>query len=259
MNIQFLNFDLINQSIMRKIHLLSILAGLCMIGFSSYAQKTITFPAKDGLSVTADWYYIDPNATTIILCHQAGYSRGEYLQTSRRFNKLGYNVIAIDLRSGDKVCSIINETAKAAKALKKPTDIADTEPDIIAAIDYVYKQLNKNVILLGSSFSASLVLKIGKENDKVDAIVAFSPGEYFGTGLNVQKAIAGLSKPVFVSSSKSEAANVTTLIKDVTSKIKTQFIPTREGAHGSKCLWSVSEGNQEYWLALMFFLQNYNK
>jgi dienelactone hydrolase len=244
---------------MKKIFLLSILAGLCMIGSSSFAQKTISFPTKDGLVVTADWYYIDPNATTIILCHQAGYSRGEYLQTSRRFNKLGYNVIAIDLRSGDRVCSINNETAKAAKAAKKSTDYLDTEQDIIAAIEYVNKQLNKNVILLGSSFSASLVLKIATENDKVDAAVAFSPGEYFGNALNVQKAISGLTKPVFVTSSKSEASNVTSLIKDVTSKNKSQFIPTKEGAHGSKCLWSVSEGNQEYWLALMFFLQNYNK
>jgi dienelactone hydrolase len=244
---------------MKKTFLLSLLIGLCLIGFSSYAQKTITFSAKDGLSVTADWYYIDPNATTIILCHQAGYSRGEYLQTSRRFNKLGYNVIAVDLRSGDRVCSINNETSKAAKAAKKSTDYIDTEQDILAAIEYVNKQLNKNVILLGSSFSASLVLKIAKENDKVEAVVAFSPGEYFGNALNVQKSIAGLNKPVFVTSSKSEASNVTTLIKDVTSKNKSQFIPTREGAHGSKCLWSVSEGNQEYWLALMFFLQNYNK
>ncbi len=244
---------------MKKILCLSAFIGLCIIGFSSFAQKTITFQAKDGLAVTADWYYIDPNATTIILCHQAGYSRGEYLQTSRRFNKLGYNVIAIDLRSGDRVCSINNETAKAAKAAKKPSDYIDAEQDIVAAIDYVYKQLNKNVILLGSSYSASLVLKIAKENDKVDAAVAFSPGEYFGSSLSVQKAIAGLNKPVFVASSKSEAPNVTSLIKDVTSKNKSQFVPSHEGAHGSKCLWSVSEGNQEYWLALMFFLQNYNK
>lgn len=244
---------------MKKTIFLSAFIGLCIIGFSSFAQKTITFPAKDGLNVTADWYYIDPNATTIILCHQAGYSRGEYLQTSRRFNKLGYNVIAIDLRSGDRVCSINNETAKAAKAAKKSNDYLDSEQDIVAAIDYVYKQLNKNVILLGSSYSASLALKIAKENDKVDAAVAFSPGEYFGNSLSVQKAIGGLSKPVFIASSKSEAPNVTSLINNVTSKNKSQFIPNREGAHGSKCLWSVSEGNQEYWLALMFFLQNYNK
>lgn len=244
---------------MKKLFFLSVLAVFVMVGLPALAQKTVTFQAKDGVPVTADWYFIDANAPTIIVCHQAGYSRGEYLQTSRRFNKLGYNVLAVDLRSGDRVCSINNETAKAAKAQNKPTEYINAAQDIEAAIDYVDKLLSKDIVLLGSSYSASLALKIGKENNKVNAVVAFSPGEYFGNALNVQKTIGGFSKPLFVASSKSEASSVASLVKDVNGK-KTVFAPSSsEGAHGSKALWSVSDGNQEYWLALMFFLQNLKK
>jgi dienelactone hydrolase len=220
------------------------------------AQETITFPSKDGLEITADQYISSDTLPYIILCHQAGFSRGEYKNTASRFQKFGYNCLAIDARFGKESNGIKNATAALAKAQDMKVTNLDAEQDILAAIDYIYAKTNKKVILLGSSYSASLVLKIAATNDKVKAVIAFSPGEYFGDKLNVKKSIGMLDKPVFVTSSKAEAGDVTTLMKDVKSKNKTQFIPANPGDHGSKALWKeINPDYNEYWMALLMFMR----
>ena len=73
----------------------------------------VTFNSKDGLPITADFYQ-NPNAKSIIiLCHQAGFSRGEYKEIAPRLVDSGYACLAIDLRSGNQVNEVINETAAA--------------------------------------------------------------------------------------------------------------------------------------------------
>lgn len=231
-----------------------LLISLMLLTFFLKAQETITFPSKDGLTITADEYITEDTMPYMILCHQAGFSRGEYIYTAPRFQKFGYNCLAIDARSGKEVNGITNETASLAIKKKKPTGYLDAEQDILAAIDYAFKKSKKKVILVGSSYSASLVLKIAAGNEKVKAVLAFSPGEYFGDKLNVKEAIRLLDKPVFVTSSKSEAAEVSLLMKDV--KTKSQFTPSNAGDHGSKALWKESNPNyHEYWLSLLMFMR----
>jgi len=219
------------------------------------AVQKITFPSKDALLITADLYFVNDSLPYMILCHQAGWSRGEYQEPAKKFCLLGYNCIAIDQRSGKEVNGIKNETAALALQKKKPTSYLDAEQDIIAAMDYAYSRSGKKVTLTGSSYSASLVLKIAATSNKVSAVFAFSPGEYFGTKLNLKNAIAGLSVPVFATSSKEEAKDVTLLLNDVKAKKKQQFVPTSKGRHGSSCLWKDNPGYHEYWLAIMMFVK----
>lgn len=219
------------------------------------AQETINFPSLDKLSITADLYDAGNNLPVILLCHQAGFSRGEYKEIAKILNEQGFNCMAIDQRSGAEVNNIKNETTVLAKQKKLPTNYLDAEQDIIAAIDYLNKKYNQKVILWGSSYSASLALKIGTVNDKVKAIIAFSPGEYFRKqGINLQECIKSLDKPLFATSSKNEVPLVADLIKDVWSKIKYHFQPTEEGVHGSRSLWKSNKNNEEYWKALNAFL-----
>lgn len=224
-----------------------------------WAQETITFSSKDGLLITADLYKINDTLPYMVLCHQAGYSRGEYKETAKRFNKFNYNCLAVDARSGDEINDIKNETASAALTSNEPVSYLDAEQDIIAAIEYAFKKSNKKVIVIGSSYSASLAIKIGATNDKVKAVIAFSPGEYFENKLNLKRAIKSFDKPLFVTSSKDEAADVTKLIKDIKSPVKYQFIPIEQGMHGSKTLWKSTSNRNEYWIALLMFMRDVNK
>ena len=219
-----------------------------------FAQRTITFPSKDGVTITADMYDIDSLAPVMLLCHQAGYSRGEYLETAKRLNKFGFNCMAIDQRSGKECNAVPNETARSASRAGKPGNYSDAEQDIVSAIDFLSNKYHRRIVLLGSSYSASLALIIAKENENVCAVTVFSPGEYLGGKDLVRKKIAGLDKPVYATSSLDEAGEVTELIRDVNSKLKVQFIPKSQGNHGSKVLWTTNSSNQEYWLTLMAFL-----
>ncbi len=230
---------------------------LVALGFIANAQTKITFSSFDGLTITADEYTTETATRYIVLCHQAGSSRGEYTQIAKRFNKLGFNCLAVDLRSGGEANGVKNETAEAATTAKKSTEYIDSEKDINAAIEYAFNKSNhKNVILLGSSYSASLALKIGKENDKVSAIIAFSPGEYFGNKLNIANSVKSLNKPVWVTCTKKEVADVTTIMNGIVSKNKMQINPTGEGIHGAKALWKDQAGNEEYWVKIIPFMDS---
>ncbi|MBI5218082.1 MAG: dienelactone hydrolase family protein [Bacteroidia bacterium] len=225
--------------------------------FKAEAQTKITFPSTDKLTITADLYESDKKAPYIILFHQAGYSRGEYKETASKITKLGYNCLAVDLRSGEEVNYIRNETALEAKKKNLQTGYLDAKNDMTAAIDYAYNKSNKPVIVFGSSYSASLSLVLAKGNSKVKAVVAFSPGEYFDTALNVQETLKGFDKPVFAASSKKEYPYLEELMTNVT-KDKTLFQPqSGDGEHGSKALWKSNKSNNEYWMSLMVFLKKY--
>lgn len=223
------------------------------------AQLKVIFPSKDELMISADWYPVSSDLPVILLCHQNGFSRGEYSETALRLNKFGFNCLAIDQRVGNTVNGVSNETAADAKEKKLSQKYEDAEQDIIAALDYLQTQYKQKVILLGSSYSASLALKIAATNERVSSVIVFSPGEYFEKPDYIKSSIESLTKPVFITSSRMEADEVTTLVQDVNSKIKIQYIPKKEGDHGSKVLWSSSPENQEYWIALMNFLDKIKK
>lgn len=217
------------------------------------AWKTVKFPSADELAITADLYVIDKSRPYILLCHQAGYSRGEYREIAVKLNGLGFNCMAIDQRSGAEVNGVENETSKRAMRAKLSRQYGDAEQDIIAGIEYLEKLAKEPIIIWGSSYSASLALKVGNHNEKVSAIIGFSPGEYI-QGLRIADSVKGILSPLFVTSSKKETLEVSNLLAGVTGENKVQFMPTGKGKHGSKALWSENEGHEEYWSALVEFL-----
>lgn len=227
---------------------------LCGAFYSSTAQTTITFNAKDGVTVTADLYEISDTLPWMILFHQAGWSRGEYKDIVKRFHKLGFNCMAVDLRSGKEVNGVVNQTALDAQKKKKDTEYLDAEQDMIAAIDYLYKKNNEQVVILGSSYSASLCLKVAVGNPAVERVVAYSPGEYFGKKLKLKDAIKKLDKPVYVASSAEEKPGCEELMKDVLTGDKVVFAPGSAGKHGASALWKSNPNYYDYWISLMMFL-----
>jgi len=236
---------------------------LITTSFIGYAQKcdnikTITFPSKDGLTITADLYTTMNSKDFMVLCHQAGFSRGEYINTAPTLQSMGYSALAIDQRSGNEANGVVNETNAEAKHKGLSTSYLDAKQDIEAAIDYAYKlNHNKPIILVGSSYSASLVLLIATANDKVKAVAAFSPGEYL-PGINLAESIKDLSKPCFVTSAKSEINQTSKVVRFVDSKYVTHFKPSVKGIHGSKALWSSNVGHKSYWKAFKSFLKTLN-
>lgn len=218
-----------------------------------FVVKT-TFPSKDSLLISADIYEVNGKKPTILLCHQAGFSRGEYKDIALKLNKLGYSCMSIDQRSGNEANGVKNETAQRAKEKGMSTSYLDAKQDIEEAIDYLYNMNeNKRILIVGSSYSASLVLLIGKGNPKIKAIASFSPGEYL-KGVSMKDNMQGYVRPIFVTSSKKEIKQVEDLNIVMVDGFKFHFKPPFDGIHGARALWESTENNDKYWEAFEAFL-----
>jgi pimeloyl-ACP methyl ester carboxylesterase len=227
--------------------------------FQPVAQKKkITFISRDSLEVTADLYMAKEEFPYIILFHQEGSSRGEYNETANKFTKLNFNCIAVDLRSGDNSNYVNNETARKARETFKPSMFLDASNDIEAAIDYAYNLNNQNVILVGSSYSASLCMVIGNKNPHVKAVIAFSPGEFFGDDLRLEQELDTFRIPLFVTGTETELPYIGQMLQKISTQDNiTLFRPgTPPGQHGSMALWEKNPTKDEYWLALLVFFNS---
>lgn len=220
--------------------------------------EPIAIKAKDGLLIAGNLYEIDPNRPVILLCHQANYNKYEYVDIAPRLNALGYNALAIDQRSGGDFADHSNVTLQRAVEMgHREIDFLDAEQDMIAAIEFLANRYKTTVILWGSSYSSSLAIHTGRDHPDVSAVLAFSPGNYFG-GLkpDLKKVVKEFNKPLFITSSREEAELLeVTLGKFMHAHDRVQFIPEGSGFHGSKALWEGQEGAEEYWRAVTAFLQ----
>jgi len=224
-----------------------------------YPAQKVTFTASDKVVVTGNLYDLDKNKPVILLCHQAGYNKYEYADIAPKLNELGYNALAVDLRGGGTFAAHSNETVETATKKGQNVNGLNAEKDIAAAIDYLNKKYNQEVIVWGSSYSSSFVLFAAAENKKVKASISFSPGDYFGNAKpSLAEVLPLLNKPFFITSSKREAAGVKNLLKNTTlKKGQIHFIPKNvDGAHGARVLWNGQDDNDaaEYWPAIKQFL-----
>jgi dienelactone hydrolase len=222
-------------------------------------KEKVSFPSKDGIEITADKYLVNEEYPYILLFHQAGSSRGEFRDIAEKFLKLRYNCLAVDLRSGDNANFVNNETASRARGAGKSVNFLDATVDVSAAIDYAYDLNSKEVILLGSSYSASLALLEGLNHPKVQAIIAFSPGEYFRKDLRMEDSLKTCSKPLFVAVTEREQPYVKQMLTAFSEDDYSLFRPDTLGVHGARALWDDNPTKDEYWLALLMFINNLNK
>jgi pimeloyl-ACP methyl ester carboxylesterase len=241
----------------------ALVFGLGSVALADDGFESIDFPAADGVSIRAELYESNkPDSTLILLFHQAGWSRGEYREIAPKLASAGYRVMAIDQRSGRGVNGIPNETYRRAAKEKLGTGYLDAYRDLEAALAHARDELEaKRIVAWGSSYSASLVLRLAAEHlNEVSAVVAFSPGEYFQRGegpLYVRGAAKRVMQPLFVTSSKKERGQVKPIFDASPAKKKVLFTPASKGQHGSRALWAKWPDNDVYWAAIKGFLERY--
>ncbi len=226
-----------------------------------FRVETVFLQSSDGLKIKADVYELsDKNAPAILLFHQAGFSRGEYRETAPLLNDLGFHCIAIDQRSGKGVNGVKNEAVLEATVKGLGVKYTDAFPDLEATLKFAVKKFPlSKIIIWGSSYSASLVFVLAqKYPDKISAVAAFSPGEYFKFNEKEIKEYARSVKcPVFITSAKKEHRNWKGIYENIPEGKKTFFLPESEGVHGSRALWKSSPDNKQYWKALKIFLSGF--
>ena len=224
---------------------------------------TISIDSEDGIKIIADTYLIneDPKTPVIVLYHQAGWSRGEYIEIAPKLNQLGFNCIAVDLRSGESVNDVPNLTAQHALKANKQIRYIDALPDIISSLHYINTLFpDTNIIAWGSSYSAALVLHVaGEHPDLIDGALSFAPGEYFSkqgkSNSWIKDSTAKINIPVFITSARNEENNWSEIYAAITAENKSSFLPETKGNHGSRALWEQFLDSEQYWQAVTTFLK----
>jgi alpha-beta hydrolase superfamily lysophospholipase len=240
--------------------LLVLVAGLGLVPKPpSPAPGPVSFTASDGVTIYANSYVAQsPTAPVILLFHQAQSSKNEYAPIAPQLVSLGYNVIAIDQRSGGDLYPPANETVQH---LGKSADYIDVLPDMDAALDYAKRTYpNSPVYAWGSSYSAALVFAFAAKHPKdIAAVIAFSPGEYLPDKRFVARAARRVRVPVFIDSASTprEEAAAHDIFQVLASHDKTDFVP-KNGIHGSSTLRDDRDpdGAAENWSAVTAFLSH---
>lgn len=224
------------------------------ISTANDSGTAVMLRAGDGLTVFARRYDAKKPKALILLFHQAGSSKDEYATIAPRLAKAGYSSLAVDARVGGTLFGP-NETAAA---LTTKVEYLEAQKDLQAALTWAEQQ-NLPIVIWGSSYSASLVFPLAQVNpDKVKAILAFSPGEYFDDKTMVQQAAATATVPVFITSASTpdEIAAAGKIAAAVPGGRAQQYVP-KVGVHGSSTLIAAKDpgGAEDNWRAVMDFLK----
>ncbi len=240
----------------------SLVSALLLAVAGAASAEPVTLTAADGAKIFGEFSSAGDKAPIILAFHQAGASRAEYAPLLPRLNKAGFSVLAIDQRSGGAEFGGKNQTVlKLGKSAAFPAAL----PDLEAALAWgKAKAQGAPVLVWGSSYSAALVFVLAaKHPADVRGVLAFSPGEYLGSAYSVKASAQKLSMPIFVtqSSDEDEIADARAIVQARPSGVanRTQFLPTKSGAHGSSTLRPDrnAAGAEENWSAVLGFLAQF--
>ena len=218
----------------------------------------LVLKAADGVAIYADSYPSgSTSAPVILLFHQANAGKSEYATIAPRLAQLGYNVLAIDQRSGGGLYQPPNETVQH---LGVSAPYMSVLPDMDAALAWAkHAYPHARVYAWGSSYSAALVFGFAVKHPRdIAAVLAFSPGEYLPDKTYVAKAARHVAVPVFIDSASDpqEEANARAIYAAVRSRVKEDYVP-QNGVHGSSTLRADvdPDGTDENWTAVIAFLE----
>jgi dienelactone hydrolase len=249
-----------DQSGFLKVFLLALLFGLNGFSHISKAQiirkGTVDFYSSDSLLITADHYLSRPADPYILLFHRESSSRGEFDSIAERFVKMRYNCLAVDLRVGDNYGYVNNRTAPRARK-KKLSSRQGIEKDIRAAISFVEEMSDEKVILLGSSLSATLALKVASEDERVKAVMAFSPGEYLRPRQTLRRILKKLTIPVYIACNPAEYPYLLEAVDGIEEGTLTLFEPPENTTQRASGMLRKSNPSYDgYWFSVLIFIKS---
>jgi alpha-beta hydrolase superfamily lysophospholipase len=230
---------------------------------SAPIKSEVHFKSKDNVQLYGDLYQVTEgkSAPIIMLFHQGGGdARGEYANLIPDILQHGYNVMAVDLRSGGNRFGSENRTVNKLDGVKY--SYCDAYPDLEATLDYVLQAgFSGKKIAWGSSFSAALVFQLAsKRSSDLSAILAFSPAS--GGPMAPCKPdlfVNALKTPVLVLRPATEMQRETSIKQfEFFKSLGIQTYIALNGVHGSSMLDnSRVEGSvTAHWEKVFTFIKN---
>lgn len=223
------------------------------------SAEPVTLTAADGVKIAGVYTRAAHPRALLLLFHQAGSGKDEYALLAPLLAQAGYSSLRIDQRAGGTLYGV-NETVRA---LGRSAGYGEAKKDLDAAFAWGQGQ-KLPIVLWGSSYSAALVFLLAAEHPgQVQALLAFSPGEYLDDKGAVARAAAKVGAPIFITSAQTtqeqDAAHA--ILAASPAKVKVQFYPKQGGVHGSSTLLRMKNPNgaADVWRATLAFLRDATK
>jgi dienelactone hydrolase len=221
----------------------------------------MTISAADGTKVYAELVRSKNEAKkgVVLMFHQAGSNRHEYDTIAPRIAEWGWDCLKVDQRTGGDMWGESNQT-KAE--FGEGADYEEAYADLLAALKWAEGEGYVWIVPFGSSYSASLALRLASESKAVDAVVAFSPGEYFPEKGVVAEWNSKVEVPVFIGATSEEMAvgdvyEIYDKKPDAAARGLDVVFGSAKGVHGASTLrQEKSEAAEEYWSALERFFKS---
>jgi dienelactone hydrolase len=239
--------------------MISFIGAFCFLPLNAQIirKSTLCFYSVDSILITADNYRSREENPYLILIHQENSSRGVFDSIAERFVKMNFNCLAVDLRNGDKYAYVNNETAQRARQRGRIINQRTAEDDLTATIDFIYNLSNQKLILLGSSSSASMALKLAAGNEKVQAVIALSPGEFYRPDFELKDFFESLNKPLFITGNEEETNYYKPIIDTLDAPLITLYRTSEfTSVRGNRLLLNSNNLQNQYWFALLIFIKS---
>ena len=232
------------------------------------AFDDLRLEAADGTTVFAVLVETERVAYGVVLMfHQAGSNMHEYDPIAPEVANLGWDCLLVDQRAGGEMWGEVNLTKSQ---FTDDPGFLDAFQDLEAALAWADGKDYEKIIAWGSSYSASLVLRLAAENSSVDAVVSFSPGEYArlypgGDKPEDGSLVAGwnadVGVPVFFASTGAErdaTYKIWDTAPDTLERGRDYGYSSAQSVHGSSSLREDKnpEGRERYFDALSQFLRD---
>ncbi|NVK52588.1 MAG: alpha/beta hydrolase [Flavobacteriaceae bacterium] len=224
--------------------------------------KEVSFYAKDSMKVVGDLYEQNKSQPIILLFHQArSNAKGEYSTIIPKLTAKGFNVLAIDQRSGGQLFGNYNRTL--AGSTYKNYSYCEAYPDLEAALLYISKQgYQGKKIVWGSSYSAALAIKLAHNHqNKIHGVLAFSPAS--GGPMkdcNADNLLKTLKTPLLLLRPSKEMG-IESVKKqfNLATEFNHQTYIAKDGVHGSSMLVAVRTKTavDDTWNKVFRFLETF--
>lgn len=168
-------------------------------GDISASMNKIFLTTKDGIKIAADLYSVEPARDWLVLIHMMPAAKESYRELAQRFQNLGYESIAIDLRGHGE------SDGGPDGYLNKDFDHQKSILDLEAAVDYLIESRGatpEKISFIGASIGANLSLQYISEHPEFKTAVLLSPGLNY-RGIKTEPLVKNLKagqKVFFVSS-----------------------------------------------------------
>lgn len=166
----------------------------------SASMQKVFLTTKDGIKIAANLYKVDNPNGWVMFSHMMPVAKESWDDLAKRFQNLGYESIAIDLRGHGESDGGPKGYLNFSNAEHQKSIL-----DLEAAVDYLVKErqaTSNKVVFVGASIGANLSLQYISEHPEFKTAVLLSPGLNY-RGIKTEPLVKNLKagqKVFFVSS-----------------------------------------------------------